>query len=49
MVPQIMRLYRSGIVKLDELITKYYDLDHINDAFDDMLAGKNISGCIRMD
>ena len=49
MVPQIMRLYRSGIVKLDELITKYYSLDQINDAFADMLAGKNISGCIRME
>jgi alcohol dehydrogenase (nicotinoprotein) len=49
MVPQIMKLYRSGIVKLDELITRYYSLDDINDAFADMLAGKNISGCIRMD
>ena len=39
----------SGIVKLDELITKYYSLDQINDAFDDMLAGRNICGCIRMD
>ena len=49
MVPQIMTLYKAGIVKLDELITKYYRLDQINDAFSDMLAGKNISGCIRMD
>ena len=49
MVPQIMRLYRSGIVKLDQLITQYYSLDQINDAFSDMLAGKNISGCIRME
>lgn len=49
MVPQIMRLYKSGIIKLDQLITKYYSLDQVNDAFSDMLAGKNICGCLRMD
>ncbi|MCL5734171.1 MAG: Zn-dependent alcohol dehydrogenase [Actinobacteria bacterium] len=48
MVPQLMGMYRSGIIKLDELITKYYKLDQINDAFADMLAGKNICGCLRM-
>ena len=48
MVPQIMRLYRAAIIKLDELVTNYYSLDQINDAFSDMLAGKNICGVIRM-
>jgi Zn-dependent alcohol dehydrogenases, class III len=49
MVPQLLDMYRAGHIKLDELITKYYRLDQINEAYDDMLAGKNICGCIRMD
>ena len=49
MVPQLIMLYRAGKVKFDELITKYYKLEQINEAYDDMLAGRNICGCIRMD
>jgi S-(hydroxymethyl)glutathione dehydrogenase/alcohol dehydrogenase len=42
-------MYKAGNLKLDQLITKYYSLDHINEAYADMLAGKNICGCIRME
>jgi S-(hydroxymethyl)glutathione dehydrogenase/alcohol dehydrogenase len=48
-IPQLMDLYKAGNLKLDELITKYYKLDQVNEAYADMLAGKNICGCIRMD
>jgi S-(hydroxymethyl)glutathione dehydrogenase/alcohol dehydrogenase len=49
MVPQLIKMYRAGKIKFDQLITKYYELDQINEAFVDMLAGKNICGCVRMD
>jgi len=48
-VPQLLRMYRAGILKIDELVTKEYKLEQVNEAFADMLAGKNITGVIRMD
>jgi NDMA-dependent alcohol dehydrogenase len=39
-------LYRSGKLRLDELITRRYSLDNINDAVDDLLEGRNIRGVI---
>ncbi|UOQ57532.1 NDMA-dependent alcohol dehydrogenase [Leucobacter allii] len=46
-MPQLLAMYRAGNLKLDELVTKTYSLDEINDAYDDMRAGKNIRGVIR--
>ena len=48
-IPQLLDMYKAGKFKLDELITKYYTLEQINEAYNDMLAGKNICGCIRME
>jgi S-(hydroxymethyl)glutathione dehydrogenase/alcohol dehydrogenase len=45
-VPLILDLYRDGKIKLDELITRTYKIDQINEAFDDMHTGKNIRGVI---
>lgn len=45
-IPKILRLYMDGTLKLDELITKRYTLDQVNEGYDDMLAGKNIRGII---
>lgn len=42
-------LYRAGQLKLDELITKAYCLDEINEAFRDMREGKNLRGVITYD
>jgi NDMA-dependent alcohol dehydrogenase len=39
-------MYRSGILKLDELVTQRYTLDRINDAVDDLLGGRNIRGVV---
>jgi NDMA-dependent alcohol dehydrogenase len=39
-------LYRSGRLKLDELVTRRYVLDEINDAVTDLLEGRNIRGVI---
>jgi S-(hydroxymethyl)glutathione dehydrogenase/alcohol dehydrogenase len=45
-VPKLLGLYRSGDLKLDELITTRYRLDEVNDGYRDMNAGKNIRGVI---
>jgi NDMA-dependent alcohol dehydrogenase len=43
---RMLRLYQEGNIKLDELITKRYSLDEINQGYEDMHAGKNIRGVI---
>ena len=45
-IPHLIDLYESGQLKLDELITKRYDINDVNDAFDDMLEGRNIRGVL---
>jgi Zn-dependent alcohol dehydrogenase len=48
-MPMLLSMYRNGNLKLDELITKRYRLDQINDAFTDMREGRNIRGIIEFD
>ncbi|WP_447643399.1 zinc-binding dehydrogenase [Nocardioides zeae] len=48
-IPLIADLYKRGEFKLDELITKTYTLDEINEAVQDMRDGKNIRGVIVYD
>ena len=45
-IPNLLAMYHAGKVKLDELVTRKYTLDQINEAYADMLAGKNIRGVI---
>jgi NDMA-dependent alcohol dehydrogenase len=45
-IPNLLALYKSGQLKLDELITKTYRLDQINQGYQDMLDGVNIRGVI---
>jgi NDMA-dependent alcohol dehydrogenase len=45
-VPKLLGLYRSGDLKLDELITRRYRLDEINQGYQDMTDGKNIRGVV---
>jgi S-(hydroxymethyl)glutathione dehydrogenase/alcohol dehydrogenase len=40
-------MYALGELKLDELITREYTLDEINQGYEDMLSGLNIRGVIR--
>ena len=47
--PRILGLYRSGRVKLDELITRTYTIDEAPQAFADLEAGRNARGVIVMD
>ena len=43
---RLARLYQTGQLQLDEMITRRYRLDDINDAYDDLLNGKIIRGII---
>ena len=45
-IPNLLQLYGAGKLKLDELVTRTYTLDQINEDYADMLAGKNIRGVI---
>lgn len=45
-VPRFLSLYRDGFLKLDELITRRYELSEIREAYADMYAGRNIRGVI---
>jgi NDMA-dependent alcohol dehydrogenase len=45
-MPRLLDLYRSGVLKLDEIITSRYALEQVNEGYRDMLAGKNIRGVI---
>ncbi|HEX5267805.1 MAG TPA: NDMA-dependent alcohol dehydrogenase [Acidimicrobiales bacterium] len=47
-IPNLLALYQSGQLKLDELITRTYSLDGINDGYQDMRDGKNIRGVLVM-
>ena len=45
-IPRYHRLYRSGRIKLRELITDYYALDQINEAIACMRSGKISGRCL---
>lgn len=45
-VARLARLYQSGQLQLDEMITRRYRLDDINKAYEDLLAGVIIRGVI---
>ncbi|MEO1010086.1 MAG: Zn-dependent alcohol dehydrogenase [Bacteroidota bacterium] len=47
--PKIISHYKSGALKLDEMITNTYGLDNLQQAFDDMLSGKNAKGVVTFD
>jgi S-(hydroxymethyl)glutathione dehydrogenase/alcohol dehydrogenase len=45
-IPNLLALYNAGKIKLDELVTRTYTLDQVNEAYADMLSGRNIRGVI---
>ena len=44
---RLLDLYSTGQLKLDELITREYTLEDINQGYDDMFSGVNLRGLIR--
>ncbi|HEV2583239.1 MAG TPA: Zn-dependent alcohol dehydrogenase [Ktedonobacteraceae bacterium] len=45
-IPNLLKMFHAGKLKLNELVTRTYTLDQVNEAYADMLAGKNIRGVI---
>src|SRR5215468_3648623 len=45
-IPRMMDLYRAGHLKLDELVTRTYRLDEVNQGYQDLLDGKNVRGLL---
>jgi len=48
-IPNLLSMYREGTLQLDELITKTYTLEEINQGYQDMRDGTNIRGVIMFD
>ncbi|MHC1563613.1 NDMA-dependent alcohol dehydrogenase [Actinomycetospora sp. C-140] len=48
-IPKLCQLYLDGQLLLDEMITRTYELDELNQGYEDMLAAKNIRGLVVLD
>jgi S-(hydroxymethyl)glutathione dehydrogenase/alcohol dehydrogenase len=46
-IPQLLSMYKAGKLNLDDMVTRQYKLEQINEGYQDMLDGKNIRGIIR--
>ena len=45
-IPKLLELYRAGTLKIDELVTKTYSLDQVNEGYADLDAGRILRGAI---
>ncbi len=48
-IPKLLNLYREGLLDLDNLVTKTYTLEGVNDGYDAMREGTNIRGVMVYD
>jgi S-(hydroxymethyl)glutathione dehydrogenase/alcohol dehydrogenase len=48
-VPNLLNLYESGALKIDELITQEYTLDQVQQGYDDQGAGTIVRGVVKFD
>ena len=46
-IPQLLSMYKAGKLNIDDMITRQYKLEQVNEGYDDMLQGRNIRGVIR--
>ncbi len=46
-INRMLTMYQAGRLNLDDMVTRQYALEQINDGYQDMLEGKNIRGIIR--
>jgi S-(hydroxymethyl)glutathione dehydrogenase / alcohol dehydrogenase len=47
--PKLTGLYKSGLLNIDDMVTRTYRLEDINQGYQDMLDGNNIRGVIKFD
>ena len=48
-IPKLLSLYKRGLLKLDELVTRTYSLEQVNEGYDDLLEGRIMRGMITFD
>ncbi len=48
-IPKLLSLYQEGSLLLDELVTRTYPLDDINEGYTDLREGKNVRGLLVFD
>jgi NDMA-dependent alcohol dehydrogenase len=46
-IPRLLRLHHEGRFMVDELITKEYSIDEVNQGYLDLEAGENVRGVVR--
>jgi len=46
-IPHLLHLYQAGKLKLDELVTRTYPLEDINQGYQDMRDGVNVRGLLQ--
>ncbi|PRC57613.1 alcohol dehydrogenase, partial [Mycobacterium sp. ITM-2017-0098] len=39
-IPQLLSMYKAGRLNLDDMVTRQYKLEQINDGYKDMLEGR---------
>jgi S-(hydroxymethyl)glutathione dehydrogenase/alcohol dehydrogenase len=45
-IPVLLDLFKNGQLKLEELVTKRYTIDQLNEAYEDLTSGQNIRGLL---
>ncbi len=45
-IPLLLSMYQAGRLNLDDMVTRRYSLEQINEGYQDMLDGRNIRGVI---
>jgi NDMA-dependent alcohol dehydrogenase len=46
-IPRLARLHHEGHLMIDELITREYSLDEVEQGYDDLKSGQNVRGVVR--
>ena len=46
-IPLLLSMYKAGRLNLDDMVTRQYKLEQINEGYQDMLEGRNIRGVVR--
>jgi S-(hydroxymethyl)glutathione dehydrogenase/alcohol dehydrogenase len=46
-IPKLLELYKQGDLLLDELVTRTYSLEQVNEGYEDMRTHRNIRGMMR--
>ena len=48
-IPRLLRLHSEGKLIIDDLISREYSIDEVNQGYLDLESGKNVRGVVRFD